>query len=217
MPHRNPLFQPLFQEILQTFLADYLCLVEPDSANHLWLDRIAFPGAPELPRWTAEERREVGIVAEVPTRWSEKLTVLVQVEPEAIPPTELTRRLGRYFMDLEIHYCQPVLLSVLYLRGGRPGINLETAPICRVFGMDVLRLYFTAFGLAAARAEYYLERPEPVAWALSALMQPVHHSRARHRQMLLERITRSDLAAARRDLLERFVHAFLDTDGEIRG
>src|SRR4051794_4584099 len=106
MPHRNPLFQPLFQEILQTFLADYLCLVEPDSANHLWLERIHFPETQELPRWTAEERREVGIVAEVPTRWSEKLTVLVQVEPEAIPPADLSRRLGRYFMDLEIHYCQ---------------------------------------------------------------------------------------------------------------
>ena len=204
MPHRAP----LLREILQTFLADYLRVVEPDSAQHLYLDRITFP-VPVLPDWPGGERQDNGVVAEIPARWGENVTVILQIEPEALTPAELARRLGCYFMDLEIHYCRPVLLNVLYLRGGRPGINLETAPVCRIFDMDVLRLYFTAFGLASSRAEYFLERPEPVAWALSALMQPVHHSRARHRALCLERIAASGLPGDQRVLLTQFVEVCL--------
>ena len=205
MPHRNP----LFREILQTFLADYLRLVEPDSAAHLRLERIAFPGAPSLPDWPAPEHQEVGVVGEAPSRWGETVTIMVQVEPEALTPAELSRRIGRYFSDREIHYCQPVLLSVLYLRGGRPGVNLETAPVCRILDTDILRIYFSAFGVAGSRAEYFLERPEPIAWALSALMEPIRLSRARHRELCLQRIAASGLARERRALLTRFVEAFL--------
>jgi hypothetical protein len=205
MPHRNP----LLREILQTFLADYLRLIEPDSAEHLALDRLAFPDLARVPGWTTGERQSLGVVGEAQARWGEKVTILVRVEPEALTPAELSRRMGRYFMDLEIHYCQPVLLSVIYLRGGRPGVNLETAPVCRILDMDILRIYFSAFGLAGCRAEYYLERPEPVAWALSALMLPVRHSRARHRELCLERISASGLEEGRRALLIRFIDAFL--------
>jgi len=205
MPHRNP----LFREVLQTFLADYLRLIEPDSAAHLRLDRIAFPGAPALPDWSAPERQEVGVLGEAPSRWGETVTIMVQVEPEALTPAELSRRIGLYFSDREIHYCQPVLLSVLYLRGGRPGVNLETAPVCRILDTDILRIYFSAFGVAGSRAEYYLERPEPIAWALSALMEPIRLSRTRHRELCLQRIAASGLARERRALLTRFVEAFL--------
>jgi hypothetical protein len=190
-------------------MADYLRLIEPDSAQHLALDRITFPDLTQLPGWTAVESEGVGVVGETRARWGEKVTILVQVEPEALTPAELSRRIGRYFMDLEIHYCQPVLLSVLYLRGGRPGVNLETAPVCRILDMDVLRIYFSAFGLGGCRAEHYLERPEPVAWALSALMPPVRHSRARHRELCRERVAASGLEEGRRDLLTRFIEAFL--------
>jgi hypothetical protein len=205
MPHRNP----LFREVLETFLADYLRLVEPDSAAHLRLDRLALLDAPAPSGRAAMERQEVGVVGEAPSRWGETVTVMVQVEPEALTPGELSRRIGGYFADREIHYCQPVLLSVLYLRGGRPGVNLETAPVCRILNTDILRIYFSAFGVAGSRAEYYLERPEPIAWALSALMEPLRLNRVRHRELCLERIAACGLAGDRRDLLARFVDAFL--------
>jgi len=204
MPHRTP----LFREILLPFLADYLRIVEPDSAEHLWLDRITLPNLDAVP-WTDAEKQAFGVVAKVPSRWGEQVTIVIQVEPEALTPTELSRRLGRYFMDLEIHYCQPVLLSVLYLRGGRPGINLETAPVSRIFDMDLLRIYFTTFGLERARAEYYLERPEPLSWALSAAMQPIRHSREHHHKLCLDRIAAAGLAEEHRTAFVRFIDAFL--------
>jgi hypothetical protein len=202
MPHRAP----LVREVLETFLADYLRLVEPDSAQHLALDQITFPA---VPIWSPAEHQRLGVVGEAPSRWGEQVTLLLRIEPEALTPAELSRRIGCYFMDLEIHYCQPVLLHVLYLQGGRPGINLETAPVCRIFNMDVLRLYFTAFGLAGCRAEYYLERPEPVAWALSALMPALRLSRAEHREHCLERIAGCALPGERKALLARCIDAFL--------
>jgi len=205
MPFRDPCFRLLFREILETFLADYLRLVEPDSAAHLRLDGLAIPGLRDLPRWSAEEREAMGVIAQVPSRRNEAVTVVVQVEPDALAPAELSRRLGRTFLDLEVHYCQPVLLNLLYLRGSRPGVNLETAPVCRVFGLDVLRLYYTAFGLEGSRAEYYLERPEPVSWALSALMTPLRHSRERHRELCLQRIAAAGLDPRRSGLLACFI------------
>jgi len=202
MPHRAP----LVREVLQTFLADYLRLVEPDSAQHLELDQITFPAVPD---WSPAEHQRLGVVGEAPSRWGEQVTLLIQVEPEALTPAELSRRIGCYFMDLEIHYCQPVLLHVLYLQGGRPGINLETAPICRIFNMDLLRLYFTAFGIGGCRAEYYLERPEPVAWALAALMPALRLSRAQHRACCLERVAGCPLQEEQKALLRSCIDAFL--------
>jgi hypothetical protein len=204
MPHRIP----LVQEVLRTFLADYLRIVEPDSAQFLRLDRIALPDLREVPGWTEAERSMLGVVAAVPASWGEKVTVVVQVEPEGLTPPELSRRLGRYFMDLEIHYSQPVLLNVVYLRGGRPGITLETAPLCHLCGMELVRLYFTTFALERARAELYLDRPEPLAWALSAAMHPVHHSRERHRDLCLERLAAAGLAEEPAALLRRFIDTF---------
>jgi len=206
MPHRNP----LLREVLQTFLADYLRLIEPDSVRYLELDRLTVPDLADVPGWTDGERQSLGVVGEAWACWGEKVIIVVRVEPEALTPAELARRIGLSLMDLEIHYCQPVLLNVLYLHGGRPGINLETAPVCRIFDMDLLRLYFTAFGLSGCRAEHYLERPEPIAWALSALMPPLRLSRAHHRQLCLERIAASGLEEERRALLARFVEAFLE-------
>jgi hypothetical protein len=206
MPHRTP----LLREVLRTFLADYICLIEPDALDHLDLARITFPDLADLPGWTAEERGAHGVVGEVPARWGEKVTLLVQVEIDALTPAELARRIGDFFMDLEIHYCQPVFLSVLYVRGGRPGINLETAPVCRILGMDILRLYFTSFGVAKCRAEYFLERPEPLAWALSTLMEPAHRSREEHLRLSREKIAAGRMPEEHRALLERFVDAFVE-------
>ncbi|MEA2563538.1 MAG: hypothetical protein QOH06_5042 [Acidobacteriota bacterium] len=187
-----------FRELFQTFLGDYLKIVEPDTAVHLLPERARFP-AVDMADWTEEERTEIGAVAEIPTRDGSSLTLLIQVEPEVRGPAETARRFGRWFLALETRMVQPVLLSVLYLRGGRPGPNLESSAISTVYDMEVVRIFYTAFGLSEARADYYLERPEPLAWALAALMRPVRRSRAEHRLACLRRIADADTALSDRE------------------
>lgn len=202
-------FRPLLRTLLQTFFADYLRLVEPDSAEHLRLDQIAFLNPQAGAAGWSEERSGRGVVAEVPGFRGEKVTVLVQIEPDAPTPDEVADRLGSAFMDLEVRYCQPVLLSVVCLQGARPGVNLETAVVCRVFGIEVLRIFYTLFGLAGSRAEHYLDRPEPLSWALAALMRPARLDRAQLRQACLERIAAARLDEPRRALLAGSVETFL--------
>jgi hypothetical protein len=210
-----PSFYPFFRELFQTFLGDYLRLVEPDFAVHLLPEQARFPVL-DLPDWTDEERSALGTVAEVPSRLGDPITVLVQAEPEPDNPADTARQLGRCLLTLERRLARPVFLSVVYLRGGRPGVNLETGAASRIFGMEVLRLFYTAFGLAESRAEYYLERPEPLAWALAGLMRPVRRSRAEHRQACLRRIAGASLPARERELLTACVEEWMELRPEDR-
>lgn len=202
-----------FRELFQTFLGDYLKIVEPDTAVHLVPERAAFPVV-DMSDWTEEERTEIGAVAEIPTRDGGAVTLLIQLEPELRGPAETARRLGRWFLALETRLVQPVLLSVVYLRGGRPGLNLESSAVGTVYSMEVVRIFYTAFGLSEARADYYLERPEPLAWALAALMKPVRRSRAEHRIACLRRIAEAPLTDRERSLLTSCVEQWMEPHPE---
>lgn len=200
---------PFFRVLFQTFLADYLKIVEPDFAVHLLPEQARFPVL-DVPQWTDEERMGLGVVADVPSTEGDAVTVLIQTELEALGPAETSHRLGRYFLGLESRYTQPVLLSVVYLQGGRPGVNLESAALSRVFGTEVLRIFYTTVGLSECRADSFLERPEPLAWVLAALMRPVRRSRAEHKLACLHRIAGSDLPASHRALLTAGVEDWME-------
>lgn len=204
-----------FRELFQTFLGDYLKIVEPDTAVHLIPERARFPVV-DMSDWTDEERAEIGAVAEIPARDGSSLTLLIQVEPEPRGPAETARRFGRWFLALETRLVQPVLLSVLYLRGGRPGPNLESTAVGTVYSVEVVRIFYTAFGLSEARADYYLERPEPLAWALAALMKPVRRSRAEHKLACLRRIAGAGLPDRERSLLTACVEQWMEMRPEDR-
>ena len=82
--------------------------------------------------------------------------------------------------------------------------------------MEVVRIFYTAFGLAEARADYYLERPEPLAWALAALMKPVRRSRAEHKLACLRRIAGAGLSDRERSLLTSCVEQWMEMRPEDR-
>lgn len=189
----------LIGRLLRAFLADYLRLVEPDAAMLLDLDRITPLEVPlEVP----------GVAARIPCQeHGEMVTVLVHVEPEALSPGEVSRRLTRSLTRLAVPYSEPVLACVLFLQNGRPGAHLESGVVGKICDIEVLRLYFVTFGLSAARAERYLARPEPLAWALAALMRPTERTLEEHRAACLERIGRADLDEPRRELLRSLVEA----------
>jgi hypothetical protein len=171
------------------------------------LDRITFP--------KQDGFRETGVVAEVPSHQGELVTVLVQIEPEMPAPPEIARRLGLSLLGLELRYGQPVLLSVVYLQGGRPGIQVESGVISEACGIDLVRIYYTSFALGESRAEYYLERPEPLAWVFATLMTPAKRTPEEHRRACLERIAAAPLDEERRLLLLRGAEALLPPVAEV--
>ncbi|HYU31212.1 MAG TPA: hypothetical protein VEW48_03550 [Thermoanaerobaculia bacterium] len=205
--------QPLLRDLIRSFFPDYLRLVEPDSAAQMWLERIAFPAPKEPPEPDGDDLGDLGVVAEVTSRRGETVTVVARIEPEALAPPEIAKRLGRHLMELEVCYGQPVLTSVLYLNGGRSGIHLESGVIGEACGIELVRIYYTIFSLAETRAEPFLDRPEPLAWAFAALMRPTKRTPEEHRRACLERIAAAPLDEDRRLLLRQAVETFLPRPG----
>ena len=66
-----------------------------------------------------------------------------------------------------------------------------------------------AFNLSGCLAEEYLKRPEPLAWALAALMAPGSWSRIEHKLACLRRIAAARLKRDRELLLVNFVEEYL--------
>lgn len=187
------------RDLLRSFFTDYLRIFEQEAAAKLCLDRITFS------RMALDG---VGLLAEVPTRKGEEtVTVLVQIEPEALHSADAAERIRRSLQNLRIPWATPVLASMLYLRGGRSGACLESEAVARIGVIETARAYFTAISLAATRAEPYLCRPEPLAWALAAWMRPTARTLDEHRRACLERIAAGALAEKRRALLRRSVRA----------
>ncbi|HBL30975.1 MAG TPA: hypothetical protein DD490_29430, partial [Acidobacteria bacterium] len=191
------------------FFADYLRLVEPDSARQMWLEGITFPRSGKLAEPEERELFQHGVVAEVPSRRGQIITVVVAVEIEPPAPEEIPQRLGGYLMDLGLRYGEPVLLSVVHLRGGCPGIRLESGVLAELCGIELVRVYYTCFGVEEARAEMFLERQEPLAWLFASLMRPRTRSPAEHRRACLEKIAGAPLEEEHREILRRGAEAFL--------
>jgi hypothetical protein len=204
-----PSFHAFFRELFQTFLGDFIRIAEPDFTGHLLPERARFPVL-DLTGWSDEERAAAGTVADIPARDGSAVTVLIHTEPEPLGPAETSRRLSRYFVGLEARYTQPVLLTTVYLRGGRPGLNLESVSVNPLLDVEMVRIFYTSFGLAESRAEHYLERPEPLAWALAALMRPVRRSRAAHRRACLRRIAGAGLPGRETVLLTSCVEEWME-------
>jgi len=185
-------------DLIAFFLPDYLRLVEPDLVAHLDLSNVELLHLPFASQT---------VIGEVSTRGGKKVTVLVRVELEAASNAAVGEDLARSLRALQLPLGEPVWLSSVFLRGSRPGVNLETAPAVRLAGLDVVRLYYLSFGLTGSRAEYYLERPEPLAWALSALMSP-SRGRADHQRNCKARIRASGLDDDCREFLLACVESF---------
>ena len=193
----------LFKTILRAFFADLLCLATPGVAARAFLAKIAFLDKELL---TGAGRREADLLARVPLRSGGSL--LVHVEVEARARARMPRRLRTYASRIQASYDDQVLSLVLYIRGGESGVCWQELD-GEVNTPEVTRFRYVAFGLAGCRAEDYLSRPEPLAWALAAVMDPGSRSRIDLRLACLQRIGAAKLSVERRGLLADFVDAYL--------
>jgi hypothetical protein len=98
----------------------------------------------------------------------------------------MEERLWRYCNQIQARYETRVLTIVINLKRGRPGVCLKCWE--NDLGPSFPGLRYVSFGLAGCQASEYLARPEPLAWALAALMDPGSQSRAELKMACLRRI-----------------------------
>ncbi|HEX7184562.1 MAG TPA: DUF4351 domain-containing protein [Thermoanaerobaculia bacterium] len=210
-PRRGSVHDQLFKELIGAFLSDFLGLVAPGPALCLDLSQWKLLDKEIFTDWPKGRRRELDLLAEVPLREKEG-RALVHVEIEARSRPEIGHRLAGYYMQLRLRHGWPVVPILACLRRGRPGVALETVSDDEL-GPEIGCFRFYVFGLEGCRAEDYLSRSEPLAWALAALMRPGDLSRAEHKMACLQRIAGARLNNLRRFLLVNCVETYLKLEG----
>ena len=174
----------IFKQLLRTFLEDFLRLVAPQALEKMdlsspeLLDKELFTAGPH------GRRRELDLLVRVRTHNGRPL--LIHVEIEARASRRMPKRLWHYRSQIQARYDTQVLTIVIYLKRGRPSVILESWE--SDLGPDFPEPRYISFGLAGCRAAEYLARPEPLAWAFAALMDPGSWSRAELKMACLRRI-----------------------------
>lgn len=199
----------IFKQLLRTFLPDFLRLATPEMLDRLdlsapeFLDKELFVEGPQ------GRRRELDLLVRV--RFSDGRPLLIHVEIEARARRGMADRLWRYHNQIQARHETPVLAFVIYLQRGRPGICQEVWE--NGLGPAFPEFRYVAFGLAGCRAADFLARPEPLAWAFAALMDPGSWSRAELKIACLRRIAN---AKGRIDtlLLANCVETYLELPGD---
>lgn len=193
----------LFKRLLRAFLPDLLRLVAPGVAERLRLGQIIFLDKELL---AEGGRREADLVARIPLQ--SRGTLLVHVEIEARARRSMPRRLRAYAHRIQTLYDGQLLTILLNLRGGPSGVQ-RVRPDGEISDPELSSFQYIAFGLAGCAAADYLERPEPLAWALAAVMHSGAMSRAEHKLACLRRIATARLGEDRELLLVNFVEEYL--------
>lgn len=203
----------LFKELLRHFFADLLELVVPEIAEVLepekadFLDPEVFAAPPE------STRRQADVAARVPTRAGDAETVLVHVEVETEARRMMERRMLEYAVMLRGRYRTVVIPIVVFLTGGPPNGLAQRSATEGLGGMTVLRVSYVALSLSRSRAEDYLARSQPLAWALAALMS-TDLQQAEHRAACLKAIAGAELTDHQEFLLYNCVRSYLELDEE---
>ena len=206
----------MFKTLLRRFFGDLVRIVVPEVAGAMRWERMRFLESELFTDVPEGKRRRLDLLAEVETTDAGVELVLVHVEVEARARRAMDRRMWRYAMQLWMRHRRPVVPIVVHLRGGRPDVR-EVTVEHRFAGLSLASFTYFAFGLARSEAGRYLDRPELLAPALAALMNPGELSPARHKLECLRRIARADVDEAGRFLLMNCVETYVqwsETDQE---
>lgn len=205
-----PRHDSIFKALLRLFFADLLRLAVPDLAARLDL---AHPMFLDKEFFTASgRRRELDLLARVSFLGGSG-SLLIHVEVEARYRPGMGRRLWRYRNQIQARHEIQVLSIVLYLDRGKAGVQILTLED-DLLGPGLGDFRYVAFGLASCAAIDYLDRPEPLAWGLAALMARGTWSRPELKLACLRRIAAADLDDLRRSLLVNCVETYLELNSE---
>ncbi len=177
----------IMKELITAFPTQFLELAAPELAARLLLEEVSFEPREHYPGSPSRRERRPDLVAEVRSLQGE--LALAHVEIELDRRAEAEPKLLRYQRGLSLKYELPVHSIVLFLRGGLPGPR-ENVYRERSMGQTLIEFHYYSLGLSQASATEYLARPQPLAWALAALMKPRKgQSRAELGLACLRRIT----------------------------
>lgn len=204
----------LFKSLLRAFLPDLLRLAAPGVVGRLRLGHVTFLDKELLPGGGRGKRREADLVARIMTTGGG--TLLVHVEVEARARRTMPARLRAYAHRIQSLYEGQLLTILLNIRGGLPGIHRVRLD-GEIPESELSSFHYIVFGLTGCAAADYLKKPEPLAWALAAVMRSEPMSRAEHKLACLTRIAAARLARDHEILLMNFVEEYLAlTPEEIR-
>lgn len=203
----------LFKDLLVAFFGQLLELIVPALARRLDLESIHFLRQELFLDMPQGRRREADLIAEIPRRRAPDKGVTVHVEVERRARNNIGKRLWRYRMQIKLRHDLSLLTLVLFLDGGGPGVVQRTETE-QIGDLETATFSYFAWGLGQSSAEEYLLRPEPLAWALSALMRRKTLRASEHKLACLRAIARVKIDEARRFLLVNCVETYLQLSEE---
>jgi hypothetical protein len=200
----------VLKTVFRRFFGDLVEIVEPGFAARVDLTSVEFLETETFSDFPEGTRRQADLVARLTSRDGEGRIVLVQTEIEGRFRSAMDERGFYYYLYLRGKYRLPVLLVVVFLQGGRVGLTMRQF-VDRAEGVEVCRFRYVAFFPGQNRAEDFVERPQPLAPALAALMKS-DWDRVQRRLRCMEAIRRADIDNARRFLLARLVEIYVELD-----
>ena len=200
----------VLKTVLHHFFGDLVEIVEPDFAARVDLTNIEFLEQETFSDFPGGTRQHADLVARLTSRDGEGRIVLVQTEVEGQFRSKMDERGFYYYLYLRGKYRVPVLLVAVFLQGGKTALTLRQF-VDRAEGVEVCRFRYVAFFLGQNRAEDFVNRPQPLAAALAALMKsdwdPVEK-----KLHCLQAISRAAIDDARRFLLAKIVDIYVELD-----
>ena len=195
----------LFKTAIRYFLGDLVELVDPELAAALDLTAPDYLAPEVFKDFQKAGHRVPDVVARVSTREGKPRLVLVHVEVEDKFLKETEDRLRLYALHLELEFRYPVVTVVVYLRGG-PRKGVELRRVSTVIGTrEISSFSYVAFGLSRSLAENYVDRPQPLAAALAALMRSRLWDKVEQKLFCLEAVGRARLPLEQEYVLAKVV------------
>jgi hypothetical protein len=200
----------LFKTAFELFLRNLVELVRPEVAARLDLDHARILSPKLFADFRKQGLREPDLVAEAETVDGESELVVVHVDVEGAFRLIMDERMMEYAMHLVLKTGKPVVSIAVFLTGGPKGIEVREVTK-EAAGWTTFRFFYLAFGLSGSLAEEYVDRPQPLAAALAALMRSEVWDRVEQKLRCLTAISRAKgLDLSRQYVLTRVVDNYLE-------
>ena len=198
----------VFKTLFRAFFKDFVEIVHPELAEALDLAHPEFLDVPGFANLRKHGHVVPDLLAKTSTLSGEPRLVLTHVEAESRFTTAMDARMEEYFMHLTLEYDCPVISIAVFLRGGEPGIERRQV-VREVAGWESSRFSYLAFGLSGSLAEDYVDRPQPLAAALAALMHSEVWDNLERRLQCLRAVRRAEVEKKERFLLTKVVNTYI--------